>query len=120
LEDHRFRELGYRLIYIEQPHALPSLARAQLDSWCLARLLEESEEHSPWRTLPRAIVEADDLIHAVGGNSAPQLVTIRAWLEQQHGELGARVAQGVPRLNLPILISSGNVQGSREVIGRGS
>ena len=43
LDDARFRELGYRLIHIEQPQMLPGNMRAQLDAWRQERLLGLAE-----------------------------------------------------------------------------
>ena len=59
LEDERFAELGRRLIYLEEPDALPDTDRTRFDRWVTDRML--TEEDVPWTTIPKALQEIDDL-----------------------------------------------------------
>lgn len=59
LDDERFAELGRRLIYVEQPDALPDAMRARLDHWVADRMLTDADV--PWTTIPKALQEVDDL-----------------------------------------------------------
>jgi exodeoxyribonuclease-1 len=61
LEDERARELGQRLVYLEQPEALPKSLRARLDAWLAERILNTDPE-VPWMTVPKALAEVDRLI----------------------------------------------------------
>ena len=59
LEDERFAELGRRLIYLEEPDALPDADRTRFDRWVADRML--TEEDVPWTTIRKALQEIDDL-----------------------------------------------------------
>ena len=61
LEDERARELGQRVVYLEQPEALPKSLRARLDAWLAERILN-SDPEVPWMTVPKALAEVDRLI----------------------------------------------------------
>jgi exodeoxyribonuclease-1 len=83
LEDERPRDLGYRLIYAERPEILPSEIRVKLDAWRAERLFME-DAGVPWRTIPQALAEVDDLVAEAGGDSDDLLLEIRTWLARMH------------------------------------
>jgi exodeoxyribonuclease-1 len=58
--DERVRELGYRLIYIERPSALPDEKREGLDTWLSQRLKPNIEV--PWLSVAGASVEVEKLL----------------------------------------------------------
>ena len=58
-EDPRLRELGRRLIYNERPDVLDDGLRRQYDRAVAARILA-SDGDAPWRTLPKALEQAED------------------------------------------------------------
>ena len=60
IEDKRFHELGYRLIYSEKPEALAPAKRAELDAWCAQRLRPNIEV--PWTTVSGALEETEKLL----------------------------------------------------------
>jgi exodeoxyribonuclease-1 len=78
LEDRRLRELGYRLIFIEQPQALSAEKREELALWQNGRLRPAGEV--PWLTLPNAIDDARDLRDEDQENS-DLLSELIEWLE---------------------------------------
>ncbi len=81
LSDPRMREVANRLVYFERPDFLPKRQRLELDSWLADRLLSDSPD-VPWRTLPKAIQEADDLLENAAGDEAEFLKEVRSFLDQ--------------------------------------
>ncbi len=77
LEDARFAELGRRLIYLEQPDALPDVERVRFDHWVSDRML--TEEAVPWTTIPKALQDVDDLRRR-NPDDADRLDEIRTFL----------------------------------------
>jgi len=59
LDDERLRELGYRLIYLEEPNALSEGKRRELDLWKSQRL--NPNGNAPWMTIGAAMNQADKL-----------------------------------------------------------
>lgn len=78
LADPRLRELGYRLIYIEQPQILPGNVRAQFDTWRRERLLGPPQMR--YRTIANAIQEADNLIPCTEGEAQALASAAKLWL----------------------------------------
>ncbi len=56
-------------------------ARLELASWLADRLLSDSTD-VPWRTLPKAIQEADDLLKSAAGDEADLLREVRSFLDR--------------------------------------
>ena len=75
------REVANRLVYFERPDLLPERQRLELDSWLADRLLSDSPD-APWRTLPKAIQEADDLLKNAAVNEADLLNEVRSFLDR--------------------------------------
>ncbi len=75
------REVANRLVYFERPDFLPKRQRLELDSWLADRLLSDSPD-VPWRTLPKAIQEADDLLKNAAGDEADLLREVRSFLDR--------------------------------------
>ncbi len=75
------REIGNRLVYFEQPDLLPERQRLELDSWLADRLSSDSPD-VPWRTLPKAIQEADDLLKNAVSDEADLLREVRSFLDR--------------------------------------
>lgn len=78
-QDERLRELGQRLIYLEQPDVLRPETRQSYDTWRHQRLRTEGEV--PWVTINAAYGELDDL----QGDPRVQdgmLAAIREYLDQ--------------------------------------
>jgi len=81
LRDQRMKGLAYRLIYLEKPDVLPVSMRISFDDRVAERLLTD-DPNVPWRTIPKAIQEADDLLS--GSSDADKtafLKTVRQFLE---------------------------------------
>jgi hypothetical protein len=78
LDDARFRELGYRLIHIEQAQMLPGSIRSQLDAWRQERL--GGPTGAPYRTLADAIQEANNLDGTPDSDSRALVSDIKGWL----------------------------------------
>jgi exodeoxyribonuclease-1 len=83
LNDHRMKQLAYRLIYLEHPELLPQSMRPSFDERIAERLLSD-DPNVPWRTLPKAMQETDDLMST--GTDEEQRIfyqQVRHFLEQQ-------------------------------------
>lgn len=61
LREERLREFGTRLVYLEQPEALPKALRTRLDTWRSERILG-TDPDVPWMTVPKALAEVDRLM----------------------------------------------------------
>ncbi len=81
LSDPRMREIANRLVFFERPDVLPERQRLELDSWLADRLLSDSPD-VPWRTVPKAIQEADDLLKNAAGDEADLLREVRSFLDR--------------------------------------
>lgn len=77
-EDARIAELGRRLVYAEQPNAVPDADRPQFDQWVRERLLTDSDV--PWTTISKALLEADDML-GQRPESANELNSIKDFLK---------------------------------------
>ncbi len=64
LSDTRLRRLGRRLVYFERPDLLRGTDRDDFDAE-MSRRVRGGEGDFPWMTLPRALVELEQLIAAV-------------------------------------------------------
>ncbi len=81
LSDPRMREVANRLMFFERPELLSEPKRLELDSWLADRLLSDSPD-VPWRTLPKAIQEADDLLKNAAGDEVDLLREVRSFLDR--------------------------------------
>jgi exodeoxyribonuclease I len=79
LGDRRLRELARRLVYIEDPDLLSKSVKSELDQWLSERLLTE-DANVPWRTVPKAQQETDDLLRNAVGEERDLLVEVKAFL----------------------------------------
>ncbi len=64
LSDTRLRRLGRRLVYFERPDLLRGTDRDDFDAE-MSRRVRGGEGDFPWMTLPRALVELEQLKAAV-------------------------------------------------------
>ena len=87
LEDDRLKEFGTRLIYFDQPEALPEAKRAELDDWRARRVLGEGED-VPWMTIPKAIQEVDKSSASAVGEKAERLSEMREFFEELADQFG--------------------------------
>jgi exodeoxyribonuclease I len=76
LEDKRFRDLGYRLIFVERPSVLTAEKREGMDLWCNERLNAFGEV--PWLTIAGALAELDN---SRGEFTEETYLEIRNWLK---------------------------------------
>jgi len=60
IKDERYKLLGTRLIYSEQPSALPADVQKEMRRWVAERLLSDDPD-AKWETIPMAIKEAEEL-----------------------------------------------------------
>ena len=81
LSDPRMREVADRLVYFERPELLSEPKRLELDGWLADRLLSDSPE-VPWRSLPKAIQETDDLLKNAAGEELDLLREVRSFLDR--------------------------------------
>ena len=81
-EDSRLRELGKRLIYNERPDVLDDDLRRRYDSELAARILG-SDEDAPWRTLPKALEQAEDQLQVAGASERKFLEEHRDYLKRR-------------------------------------
>jgi exodeoxyribonuclease I len=79
IEDERIREFAYRLIYFGQPDVLPNAKAAELKGWLAERLLSE-DDNVPWRTVPKALRQTDDLLKEANGDDARLLGELKDFL----------------------------------------
>jgi exodeoxyribonuclease-1 len=84
--DHRLRSIALRLIYAEQPEALPSDIRETQRREVSDRLLGIRDD-GPWLTLPRAIAETEAMIAEADPLSSPFLTAYRAYLGERVRQL---------------------------------
>lgn len=81
-EDPRLRELGRRLIYNERPDVLDDDLCRRYDSELAARILG-SDEDVPWRTLPKALEQAEDQLRVAGASERKFLEEHRDYLKRR-------------------------------------
>lgn len=83
ITDDRLRELGERLIYVEQPDALPGGKRQRYETWHRERLLADD---MPWVTIGSAFDELENLKMLDSGENAELLDEIETYLRRLGGE----------------------------------
>ena len=77
-EDDRLRELGRRIVFLDQPEVLRPELRQGLETW-LHNRLHGREGVDAGRTLGDALADLEAL--EIGENNASELQDIRSWLE---------------------------------------
>ena len=77
--DQRLAELGRRLIYFEHPEVLMAGDTERMNQWLADRILTDADV--PWTTIPKALIELDDLKRTASPNVLSQLRTIGHYLE---------------------------------------
>jgi len=75
IEDERYRELGERVIAIEQPELLTDVQRTRWQTWHRERILAAGDV--PWLTVPDAMAELDELADMVVDGQRHPLSDIR-------------------------------------------
>jgi exonuclease I len=80
LEDERLREQGLRMIHAECPDALPARLRTERERWVAERILGQGND-VPWLTVPKALIEADDLMRDATPEQRRLLEGIKGYLE---------------------------------------
>mgnify|MGYP004227502599 FL=1 len=75
------REVANRLVFFERPKLLSEPKRLEVDGWLANWFLSDSPD-VPWRTLPKAIQEADDLLKNAGGDELVLLREVRSFLDR--------------------------------------
>ena len=91
LSDARLQVLGERLIHTEAPEVMPAEARNAYDVG-VARRLMAAEGTVPWRTLPKAVADTEDLLAVADGAEAALLCDLRDYLADRAEEAGALIA----------------------------
>ena len=91
LGDARLRALGQRLIYIEAPEVLSAADRARFDV-ALARRVMAEEGSVPWLTIPKAIIDTQDMLSVSDGPEKELLAGLYAYLRAQADSYSALVA----------------------------
>ena len=87
LRDQRMKRLAYRLIYLEKPDVLPESTRISFDDRVAERLMTE-DPNVPWRTIPKAIQEADDLLSSSSDEDTRAFYRgVRQFLEDRGGAI---------------------------------
>lgn len=82
------KKLAYRLIYLERPELLPETMRHSFDDRVTERLLAD-DLNVPWRTIPKALHEVDDLITSSAGDEKKEFYQeVRKFLEGRDREPG--------------------------------
>lgn len=75
--DQRYQQIARRLVYADSPELLDDNTRLEMDAWVAERL--STNEDVPWRTLPEAFLELEDLKRA-RGESDDLLLEIEEYL----------------------------------------
>ena len=91
LSDARLQVLGERLIHTEDPEVMPATARNAYDV-AVARRLMAAEGTVPWRTLPKAVADTEDLLAVADGAEAAMLRDLRDYLADRAEAAGALIA----------------------------
>lgn len=94
LNDRRLRQIGLRLIYTERPDLLEALEREKYDR-ALAMRIMGRDAPVPWLTLPRALVELDELLDTIDPSLAPLL-------HEHRDQLRARLASAMNVLEIEV------------------
>lgn len=81
-DDPRLRELGRRLIYNERPDVLDDDLRRQYDSAVAART-RASDGDAPWRTLPKALEQAEDQLRVAEASERKFIEEHRDYLRRR-------------------------------------
>lgn len=76
--DQRLRELALRLISVEQPALLSAAQRHRFDDFVVSRLLADGDV--PWMTVPKALVEVQQLSQSADSVQRDRLVEIELYL----------------------------------------
>lgn len=85
LRDKRMKQLAYRLIYLEEPDVLPESTRISFEHRVSERLLSD-DPNVPWRTIPKAIQEAEDLLSSNAEYDQQEFYkTVKQFLENRTG-----------------------------------
>lgn len=87
LEDERLREQGERLIYAEHPDLLSADKRTSRDRWLTERILG-AQDDVPWMTIPKALVQADDLMQNANPTERTLLEGIKQYIERLARQCG--------------------------------
>lgn len=85
LGDKRFRELGGRIVFYEQPDALNIDKQGRMDAFVRRRLM--TNEDVPWNTIPKALAEIRDLKEGADGELSSRLSTIARYLRKMANSL---------------------------------
>ena len=85
--DERFQILGQRLIYEASPESLNTAERANMDKRIEERLLGGAATDTPWRTLPQAIAEVEQIISKSEKSELEQLNSIKSYLNSKLSEI---------------------------------
>jgi exodeoxyribonuclease-1 len=79
LTDLRSREMARRQIYFERPELLSEPVRHQLDEWLSNRLLTK-DVSVPWRTIPDAINEAEQLLKTINIDEVDFMISVKQFI----------------------------------------
>ena len=91
LSDMRLKKLGERLIHIEAPEVMPAHAHRHYQT-AIAERLMAAEGTVPWVTLPKAIMETDDLLAASFCAETSLLNGLRDYLVKKYEEAITMIA----------------------------
>jgi exodeoxyribonuclease I len=87
VDDQRYRELGERVIAVEQPELLTDMQRTRWQTWHRERILATGD--IPWLTVADAMAELDELVETVVGGQRPPLNNIRNLLRSLEAKCAA-------------------------------
>ena len=89
LNDPRLRDLARRQIYFEKPELLTDAVRQDLDDWLTDRLTTEDPD-VPWRTIPDALKEVEELLGTTEGEEHRLMVSTKEFILEMADKYGAK------------------------------
>ncbi len=79
-EDRRLKRVARRLIYFERPELLSDTERQAMKDEISRRMLGTSSQTGPWKTVPAALAELEELLAAIEEESRGHLISYRVYL----------------------------------------
>ena len=78
--DKRLKELALQLIYVESPEVLGKKRKSNMDKLFSERLIGDTHNDVPWRTIKKAVSELDNLNSSIADDDEEHLTTIKEYL----------------------------------------
>ncbi len=89
VSDPRYKALGHRLIYSEQPNVLPTEIRDVQAAQIASRLLGSELGGDPWLTLPKALEQTNDFLKSAQGEEHVLLSELAAYISNRIDQLAS-------------------------------